>query len=213
LIFDKHANRYISSLAALSIIIAFGLTNLASAQQLDAQAAEEIVRNIYFEGFPEDEAREIGPAGAARLIEILGSPDESSAHANVLLALGLCGQPGALEAIRDWAAETRSGEIDRDTFRAWQALPFALGHLLDHTPGAVALLEAQLNAAPPEWSFRHHRGNRLRAQARRGAAIALGRSVRPEARRALDRAAKRTDDRELREVLRDARAMSTEVVR
>jgi hypothetical protein len=106
LIFDKHANRYISSLTALSIIIAFGLTNLASAQQLDAQSAEEIVRNIYFEGFPEDEAREIGPAGAARLIETLGAPDESSAHANVLLALGLCGQPGALEAIRGWADDS-----------------------------------------------------------------------------------------------------------
>ena len=178
----------------------------AAAQTLSVPETEALVRAIYFEGLPEDEARLIGAAGATRLVEMLADPDESGAHANILLALGLCGQPGAFAAIRNWATTPRDGEIDRDTFRAWQALPFALGHLAENDPRAVARLEARLNDAAPGWTFRHHRGARLHRMNRRAAARALGDTGLPEARAALDRADQNASDPEFVEDLRRARA-------
>lgn len=179
----------------------------AQAQTLSIAETENLVRSIHFEGLPEDQARAIGSDGATRLIEMLADPTESASHANTLLALGLCGQPGAFEAIRDWAAmsQGREGEVDRDLFRAWQALPFALGHLAEHDRRAVARLERWMNDAPPNWHFRHHRGARLHRLSRRAAARALGDSGLPEARGALERAVQNTTDPEFVEDLRQAR--------
>ena len=205
--------RRICAQALTTGVLCIGLVGAATAQQLDVAEAENLVRSVYFESFPEDDARRIGADGAARLIEMLDDATESGAHANILLALGLCGQPRSLEAIRDWARTARSGEISRDTFRAWQALPFAIGYLVDHNAKAVALLEERLKAAPPNWTFRHHRTNRLRAQARKGAATALGMSRHPAARRELHRALKRTRNPEFRDVLTHAQSISSEVRR
>ena len=133
------------------------------------------MRATYYEGLPEDAASRIGPAGGARLVEMLSDPDERAHHQNVLLALGMSGTPGAFEAIRAWAGMPESGEIDRAAFRAWQSLPFALGHLARHDRRALGALENRLNdPGAPGWTFRHHRGARLANQSRRAAATSLG---------------------------------------
>jgi hypothetical protein len=168
----------------------------ASAQTLGPEQAEALVSQLWFEGLPEEEAARIGPEGAARLVEMLADPDESRSHANILLALGLCGQPGAFGAIRDWADTPREGEIDRDTFRAWQALPFALGHLARHDPRALTRLETRLEEEAPRWHFRHHRGARLASQLRHAAARSLALTSLPAARAALDRAGGNASDPE-----------------
>jgi hypothetical protein len=177
------------------------------AQSLGVDESVALVRGIHFEGVPEDRARRVGAEGASRLIEMLRDPTESATHANVLVVLGLCGQPGALDAITAWAAIPRTGELDRETYRAWQALPYALGHAAEFDPRAVAHLEATLEENAPNWSFRHHRGARLRSQSRRGAASALGMTGLPEAGQALERANRvATDpqfDRHLRESLEE----------
>ncbi len=144
---------------------------------------------------------------APSLPQILSDPEEGSAHANALMALGLCGQPGAFQAIRAWASAPREGEIDRDTFRAWQALPYALGHVGRRDRRAVARLEALIDAKSPKWTFRHHRGARLRRLARRAAATALAVSGLPEAGEVLDRARQRAGDVEFEAHLRSARAL------
>ncbi len=194
---------------ALGWILGFAsiLPREAAAQTLTIAETEALVRAVYFEGLPEHTARRIGPAGAERLIEILNDPEEGSAHANTLLALGLSGQPGAFQAIRDWASTVREGEIDRNTFRAWQALPYALGHIARHDRRAVARLEALLDAESPNWTFRHHRGARLHRLARRAAATALGLCGLPEAGEVLDRAGQRSSDLEFEQHLHSARAL------
>jgi hypothetical protein len=154
----------------------------------------ELVRVRWYEGLPEEEASRIGPEGAMRLIEMLGDPAERRSHANILLALGLSGQPGAFDAICEWADRPRSGEIDRDTFRAWQALPFALGDLAPHDRRAVGRLARLLDADAPDWRFRHHRGARLANQARWAAARALASTGLPEARAALENAGRNRSD-------------------
>ena len=205
----QRLRRWLAVACALGWILGFASIRPreAAAQTLTIAETETLVRTVYFEGLPEDEARRVGPAGAKRLIEILNDPEEGSAHANTLLALGLSGQPGAFQAIRDWASATREGEIDRNTFRAWQALPYALGHIAQSDPRAVARLEALLEAESPNWSFRHHRGARLQRLARRAAASALGLSGLAEAGEVLDRAGQRASDLEFEEHLRSARGL------
>ncbi|MEZ4331984.1 MAG: hypothetical protein R3F35_09515 [Myxococcota bacterium] len=179
----------------------------ASPLWLTVEETESLVRRIDYEGMPRAEAERIGPAGAARLVEMLADPAERTHHARVLLALGTCGAPGALEAIRAWAASApRAGELDRARFRAWQMLPHALGRLASHDPRAVEELVARFDAGPPAWTFRHFRGNRLQRLERRAAVSALGESDRPEAARALEGLMRRGLDPELADHVRAARA-------
>lgn len=174
---------------------------------LDVTETESLVRAVYYEGLPLEEAERIGPEGCERLVEMLADPAEQLSHAQIMLAIGVCGPPGGLEALRDWEEAPREGRIDRATFRAWQLLPHALGRLAEHDPRAIARLERRLNASEgPAWSFRHHRGARLVRQKRREAASCLAETGMDEAALALDRAERRSSDPELREHLRESRA-------
>lgn len=168
----------------------------SGAQTLSLEETEDLVRQTYFEGLPEDEATRIGPEGALRLLEMLADPAERDNHARILIALGFSAPPGACEAIEAWQATAlpAEGELDRSAFRAWQALPFALGHLADRDPEAIASLEAFMNAGAPGWTFRHHRGARLTRLSRRSAASALAETGLPAARAALDRAGRNLSD-------------------
>jgi len=178
-----------------------------SAQMLSVDETVALVRSVHFEGLPEEDAVRVGPDGAALLIEMLEDPLEAATHANILIVLGLCGQPGSLEAIAQWASIVREGEIDRDTFRAWQVLPYAVGYAARYDRRAIARLEANLEAEDPGWTYRHHRGARLVRQSRRATATALGMTGLPEAAAALDRAGRNATDAEFEQHLRGARAM------
>lgn len=204
---------------------------LASAQTLSLAETEDLVRNRYFEGMPEERAARIGRAGADRLVVMLSDPEEASSHAQILLALGLCGSPDARSAILGWAASLerlassgrvgasrrlgvpRSIEVDRDAFKAWQALPYALGHTAKFDPRAVGDLERWLRAPASDWTFRQFNGPRLRDLARRSALTSLALTGLPEARQVLDRAGRDASDTRFEAHLRDARALHTERVR
>lgn len=224
--------RAVSSLAPLvPVIWALALALLpvaagvAAAQTLTVAETETLVRASYFEGMPEEPASRIGPAGAERLVEMLFDPEEARSHAQILLALGLCGSPDSMSAMLAWsesldsaaaldgatahdgAAAPGGGEIDRNTFKAWQALPYAFGHLARFDRRAVVHLETLIHADAPNWTFRHHKGPRLRVLARRSAATSLGLTGLPEARRALDRAGRDASDARFDDHLRSVRAL------
>ena len=165
----------------------------AGGQPLGAEEAEALVRTFWYEGLPLERAARIGPAGAARLVELLADPNEAAYHANVLVALGASGHGGAYEAISAWAAGPRSGEVDRAAFRAWQVLPHALGNLARHDRRALEMLEAQLGQPALPWRFRHHGGDRIAALTRDGAAVALAASGLPEAQAILQGAGRGPD--------------------
>lgn len=196
-----------------------------AAQTLTVPETEALVRASYFEGMPEAAAARIGPAGAERLVEMLGDSEERQNHAQILLALGLCGSPDAMTAILDWkvgldaaastqfAAAPPSVEIDRDRFKAWQALPYALGHLARFDDRAVAELEILTDAEAPQWTFRHYTSAHLHDLARRGAATSLALTGLPEARRALDRASRNLSDVRFAEHLMALRVLHAERAR
>ena len=192
---------------ALLVCLVLSLPGGATAQMLTADETIALVRSIHFEGMPEEEALRVGPDGAALLIEMLDDPSEAATHANILIVLGLCGQPGSFEAIVRWASVVHEGEIDRDTFRAWQVSPYAFGYAARYDRRAIARLEANFVAQDPGWTFRHHRGARLIRQSRRATATALAMTGLPEAASALDRAGRNATDIEFEQHLRGARAM------
>ena len=193
---------------------AVGFAESASAQArgpmssvLTVEETEAFVRKVDYEGMDDEEASRIGAAGAARLVEMLGDPDESPHHARILLALGISNREGAFEAISEWTVQRAAdGELDRNEFRAWQALPFALGKLAHRDPRALARLAACFDAEPPGWSFRHFEGARLQELERRAAAVALAESGTPEALRVLDSVERRASHSPLAAHVRAVRA-------
>ena len=210
------------SIHALSVLVffLFSMQSVAVAQMLTVAETEALVRASYFEGMSEDDAARIGPAGAERLAEMLLDPAEGRSHNQILLALGLCGSPDALTAILDWttaldgvAAVNGVATLDRNTFKAWQALPYALGHLAHSDRRAVGHLETLMNAEAPNWTFRHYTGARLVDLARRSAATSLALTGLPEAGRALDRAGGRASDARFEAHLRNVRALHAEQAR
>ncbi|MFP8881091.1 MAG: hypothetical protein VCE43_17390 [Myxococcota bacterium] len=199
-------------LVAISCLLAVSIAlPLRAESGLGANGAEQLVRETWYEGLPLDRAAQIDAAGAARLVSMLEDPDERAHHANILMALGVCVQPSAYEAIAAWAAQPRAGEVDRATFRAWQTLPQALGRLARHDGRALTLLAAQLDAGPLAWHFRHHRGERLADLTRRAAATGLAISGLPEADALLERA-EAFSTGALREHLRESRSLHRGVV-
>ncbi|MCR9093999.1 MAG: hypothetical protein NXI30_07270 [bacterium] len=179
---------------------------VALAQALGVAETENLVRMRHYEGVPAESLERIGAEGCERLVEMLADPKERKSHAEVLLGIGRCRPDGGLEAIAAWADRPRDGEIDRATFRAWQALPFALAALAEEDPRAVARLTARLESEDtPRWTFRHHRGDRLRKLRKRAAADCLADTDHPDADAALDRAARRARNVEVRAHIERAR--------
>ncbi len=192
--------------AALVLLLPLLLVpGAAAAQQLGAEEAEALVRQVWYEGLPSEHAVRIGPEGAQRLIELLEDPDARDAHANILLALSQSGQRGAYRAIARFADQPREGELDRAAFRAWQVLPFAWGHLAEHDRRALARLRGELADGAPSWRFGRFEGERLRTLRRRAAASSLAECSLPVARAMLADEEAREPDPKLRAHLRAAR--------
>jgi hypothetical protein len=180
-------------------------------------AAEALVRTVWFEGVPYDQARALTPAGVVRLGQMLGDPAEAEYHVNIAVALGMSESPLAYPALeRAWLAEPR-GEISRAQWRARNALAFALGNLARADRRALVLLERSVErTTAPGWSYRHLRGARLRALLERNAVTALGATgldeTEPILERVARRAARRGDDALVRHV-DQARALRGRVAR
>jgi hypothetical protein len=180
-------------------------------------AAEALVRAVWFEGLPYEQARALTPAGVRRLAAMLDEPGEAEHRVNIVVALGMSENPLAYPALEKlWRNEPR-GEVSSSDYRARNALPFALGHLARADRRAFALLERELaRSGPPTWSYKHLGGERLRAQLERGTVTGLGESGLPAADALLDGVAQRatrSGDRALAAHVAEARALNGRVAR
>ena len=148
----------------------------------DDADAEALVRSQYFEGIPYGEAAAVGPAGAARLVEMLSQPVEAPHHAAVLEVLGMCGQPGAYEAIAAYAATQPTGAVSGATWRARLAIPLAMGHLARSDRRALRyLIRASDARAPADWTYRSMNGAAVAVAVHRRVIQGLGLSGAPRA--------------------------------
>ena len=174
----------------LLLVALLAIGSSPSATALGADDAEVLVRTLFYEEFPADAARDLGPEGIARLGQMLADPAEVEHHANIVSALGFSGHPAAFGLLQAYASVAPSGEVDRGTFRAWSRLGMAMGHLAQDDPRALAWLHAHAQGAKaPGWSHRHHRGERLLTLLQEQALTGLALSGAPSARRVIDAAA------------------------
>jgi len=178
---------------------------------------DRLVRQVYFEDLPYDEARALGPGAAERLLTLLHDPGEAEFHANIVLSLGILGAPGTYEALMAWAQAWDAGEVDRPGFRARRVLPYAMGHLARTDARALAWLAQRAErGGAPSWSFGVLREERL-ASLERGASIrGLALSGLPAARVELERLAARpelSEDARLARSVREALALHAAVSR
>ena len=161
------------------------ITYPASAQLGEVEFAEELVRAHFVEGLPYAEARELTPAGAERLVEMLRDPGEAEHHENIVMALGISGAPQAYVALVEFQDREVEGEVDAEEYRARRAVPLAMGHLAGSDPHALHfLLEAARREgleAAPRWSYRHLRAQKLAGILRRAAITGVAMSGQPEA--------------------------------
>jgi hypothetical protein len=197
------------------LALAPGLATPASADE-DAAHAEALVRAVWFEGIPYEQARALTASGVTRLIEMLDDPALVEHHANIVVALGMNGSPAAYPALARVAEREPSGQLTRPEYRLRNALPFALGQLARADRRALRLLERDLEETrAPRWSFGPLSGERLRALRMRSAVSALGSSGLPEADALLDGVARRAGggDRALAEHVAEARATCARVAR
>ena len=190
--------RHTAILAAILIAWPLAFARGAPADA-DVAAAEALARTLYHEGVPYAEARELGAADVARLIEMLDDPDEVRHRAQIVEVLGMSGGPGAYDAVARAAAAAPTGEVDGAIYRTRVAVLVALGHLARSDDRALSDLSdaAAPGRGAPAWSYRHLRGPALAALLRRSAATALAMSGRPRAKTLLRQL--RSDPRTTRE--------------
>jgi len=193
---------------------------VASASPEEVAFAEALVHTRHVEGVPYVDARALTPAGVGRLIEMLADPAESRHRVRIVMALGMSGSERAYPALAAFHAERPVGEVDSAHYLARRSLPLAMGYLARSDPRALGfLLEAALGDdadAPPAFSFRHLRGERLAGVLRRAAISGLAISGRPEAAAALQELEAGLDARasdELRLHVREAQSLCGRVMR
>ena len=179
--------------AALAALCLTGVPQAAAATS--AEAAEDLVRQVYYEGVPEQPARALGPEAATRLAELLADPAETRWHVNAAMALALSGQPAAYDALAAVGERGGDGELTPAEYRLRIALPRAMGVLAQRDDRALAWLIARASqpARDPGWSYGALHGPRLARQMRLDAVSGLGISERREARALLQRLAAEAD--------------------
>ncbi len=167
----------------LATLAAPGAASAGAVDPAEITAAEDLVRRVYYEGLPYAAVRAVGPAGAARWLEMLADPVEQAHAATLAEAIGIAAPPGAYEALAAAHAAGASGEIDHAEYRLRRAIPFAMGHLARTDDRALAWLIAAAESEPrdPGWSFRGRGGVRQGEEQHLRAVTGLGLSGRPAA--------------------------------
>jgi len=147
----------------------------AASSEEPLEAADRLVRGIYYEGLPYEEARNLSLEQAGYLAMLLDDPSRRRDHENVALALGIAGHAGSFDILEAHPAGA-SGELSRETWRLVRTRYRAMGHLARFDPRAEVWLTARARGAgsEPEISFRAFRGERMRRELRLHAIRALG---------------------------------------
>ncbi|MFP8880418.1 MAG: hypothetical protein VCE43_13665 [Myxococcota bacterium] len=158
----RTACRHTAAAVLCAMLCLVGISAPASADSPDARAAEDLVLAVYFEGMPEERARQLTPSGAAHLIELLRAGDHERFHANMVLALGISGHEQAFETL-EWYGRDEPGDLAPGVSRARIAAAIAMGHLARGDDRALAWLTKRARASnvAPHWRRAERRSDGL----------------------------------------------------
>ena len=114
---------------------------LAQAPLELAGPAETLVRGVWLEGLPIEQAAELGSDDGALLAEMLADPAESAHHANIVVALGACACGPAFEALAGFDSDPTAAAKPYEAKAAQRAIPQAMGLLARRDARALGWLE------------------------------------------------------------------------
>jgi len=177
------AGRGFFALLAFAALLAGGSQVAGASSADEVLDAEAMVRAGYYEGLPEERARECSEACAGRLIEMLDDPSERRGHAKILRVLGFSRHAGAYEALASYLAREPEGKVTGAVYNARVEVLLALGHQAKRDPRALQLLLQRFDhpRPRPRWSAGPMGGELLGTAMQRGVMRGLALSGQPEA--------------------------------
>jgi hypothetical protein len=110
----------------------------------------EFVHRTYAEGIPFEVASSYSREDAQKLIAMLESPDEKPYLTNIVVTLGMIGDPAAVQPLRSFI-EKGEGYIDPQTLRAKTSALIALGYVVNRHNDESALTYLAQGLNPKNW--------------------------------------------------------------
>lgn len=127
-------------------------------QQRAAFSVVQFVRPMYFEGLPIEQGFRFGGDSVPLLLEMLRDPLEEAHWGNIVVLLGIIGDPQAVDPLIAFLEQPVTGELSRPHYKAKTGVLPALGYLLNkqrNNQKALAYLQDSLD--PNSWEKRQLR--------------------------------------------------------
>jgi hypothetical protein len=155
----------------------------------------DFVHRRYVEGIPFDQASSYSRADAQRLVSLLDDPKQKPYLANIVVTLGMIGDPVVVVPLRTFI-EKGDGEIDTQTLRAKTSALIALGYVVNKNKDQNAFNYLAQGLNPEVWNERKlkwksngsQKSDQRNISLVKGSALGLGISGSPEAEQVLSSA-------------------------
>jgi hypothetical protein len=124
---------------------------MPAAGESSLMPVEDFVRQIFIHGVPYDQASQYGPDAVPKLLEMLNDPAEEAWWPNIVVVLGMIGDPSVVDPMISFIEEEMDGELSREHYIAKTSALMSLGYVVNKTGNQKALdyLKASIN--PTTW--------------------------------------------------------------
>jgi hypothetical protein len=112
---------------------------------------KEFVRQIYIHGVPYEQASQFGAESVPTLVEMLNDPAAAPYWANVVVVLGMIGDPQALDPLISFIDRPHAGILERQQYAAKTSALMSLGFLINRSGSREALNYLKKRVDPQSW--------------------------------------------------------------
>lgn len=112
---------------------------MPAAGESSQMPVEEFVRQIFIHGVPYEEASRYGPDVVPELVEMLNNPAEEAWWPNIVVVLGMIGDPEVVDPMISFIEEDAGGELSREHYVAKTSALMSLGYVVNKTGDRRAL--------------------------------------------------------------------------
>jgi hypothetical protein len=112
----------------------------------------EFVRQIFIHGVPFEEASRYGADAVPVLVEMLNDPAEQPYWANIVVVLGMTGEPEAVDPLIEFIEAGEAAGLSREHYTAKTSALMALGYIINATGDEQALDYLRASVNPETWA-------------------------------------------------------------